>query len=55
MGTLGRELMIDALRATVHDGDTNAVEDIVKFCNDLRVVLHVTAATILLLSQKRDY
>ena len=55
MGKKGRHLMVSALSSTVADGDQNAVEDIVKFCKDRRILLHISEATLSIVNRKRDY
>jgi hypothetical protein len=55
MGSAGRELMIAALAVTVIDGDREAVEDILKFCKERRILLNIDEATASCLNEKKDY
>ena len=55
MGNQGRELMVHALFTCVHDGDQQAVDDIVCFASELRIILHVTEHTLRWLVSKRDF
>ena len=55
MGTNGRLLMVHALQSSIHDGDKQAVCDIVDFCTLKRVILHITQTEVDLLIIKRDY
>ena len=55
LGSRGRTLMVAALQVTVNDGDRLAVTDILQFCIDRRIILHITEETASLLVRKRDY
>jgi len=55
MGAKGRNLMVSALSATVGDGDQNAVEDILKFAKEQRILLHIPELTVSILNKKRDF
>ena len=55
MGSQGRELMVHALYTCAHDGDQQAVDDIVIFASELRILLHVTEHTLRWLVSKRDF
>jgi hypothetical protein len=40
---------------TVVDGDKDAVEDILKFCKERRILLNIDEATCSTLNEKKDY
>ena len=55
MGAKGRDLMISALAVTVIDGDRDAVEDILNFSKERRILLNIDEFTINTLVDQKDY
>lgn len=48
--TNSRSLVTTALQVTVRDGDRLAVTDILKFCEDRRIMLFITSDTMVYLT-----
>ena len=46
---------MSALAVTVGSGDRCAVDDIIKFCKDSRILFHVSASTLSIVNQNNDF
>ena len=55
MGSNGRHLMVQSLAAAVKDNDEQAVSDILEFCNENRILLHVTEAIVFGINLSQNY
>lgn len=55
MGKRGRHLLVSALAVTVGSGDRDAVDDIIKFCKDRRILFHISEATLSIVNRNLDF
>ena len=55
MGSKGRHLMVTALSGVLTDGDVQAVSDILAYCIDHRILLHITSTIMSVCNKRADY